>query len=227
MTATFSSLHTPLTLAQSTEASPMASSSSSSSSSISPLLFFARISGLAVAFLVASWALNFKSSFLPQSTSQEDLIYAVSTRMEAQKIPPLRFWRWCVLIPCLEQVLHPLLMVIGFILISGEGDVFSTDYYYCYNPRSSKCAPMGANFFLIFFNFESFLVGSQQFWCTSGYRVRGAWRNQCIWAFKGWHWLPGCLGFGRSSRGTMASWQISTASILGWVWSASPSLELR
>ncbi|KAK4741494.1 hypothetical protein SAY87_025082 [Trapa incisa] len=63
------------------------------SSLISPLLFFARISGLGVAFLVVSWALNFKSSFLPQSTSQEDLIYAV---------------------------LHPLLMVIGFILISGE-----------------------------------------------------------------------------------------------------------
>ncbi|XP_024465826.1 probable transmembrane ascorbate ferrireductase 4 isoform X2 [Populus trichocarpa] len=63
------------------------------SSSLVPLLFFARISGLLAAALVIYWALVFKSSFLPQSTSQEDLVYAV---------------------------LHPLLMVIGFILISGE-----------------------------------------------------------------------------------------------------------
>ncbi|KAK6242865.1 hypothetical protein SCA6_008254 [Theobroma cacao] len=65
------------------------------SPSLVPLLFFARISGLVVAALVLSWALLFKSSFIPRSSfsSQEDLIYAV---------------------------LHPLLMVIGFILISGE-----------------------------------------------------------------------------------------------------------
>uniref|UniRef100_A0A2N9J627 ascorbate ferrireductase (transmembrane) n=1 Tax=Fagus sylvatica TaxID=28930 RepID=A0A2N9J627_FAGSY len=62
------------------------------SSSLFPLLFFARLSGLVVALLVLFWALAFKSSFLHHS-SQEDLIYAV---------------------------LHPLLMVIGFILISGE-----------------------------------------------------------------------------------------------------------
>ncbi|KAG5223651.1 cytochrome B561 family protein [Salix suchowensis] len=61
--------------------------------SLAPLLLFARISGLLVSALVISWALLFKSSFRPQSTSQEDLIYAV---------------------------LHPLLMVIGLILISGE-----------------------------------------------------------------------------------------------------------
>ncbi|MBA0718274.1 hypothetical protein Goshw_010490 [Gossypium schwendimanii] len=60
-----------------------------------PPLLFARISGILVAALVISWALLFKSSFLPHSSlpSQEDLIFAV---------------------------LHPLLMVIGFILISGE-----------------------------------------------------------------------------------------------------------
>ncbi|KAF8399181.1 hypothetical protein HHK36_015046 [Tetracentron sinense] len=66
---------------------------SSSSSSLFTLILFARISGLVVAFLVLIWALTFKTSFLPISSSQEDLIYAV---------------------------LHPLLMVIGFILISGE-----------------------------------------------------------------------------------------------------------
>ncbi|KAL2347350.1 hypothetical protein Fmac_001350 [Flemingia macrophylla] len=59
----------------------------------SSLLFFARLSGLAVAVLVVFWALAFKSSFLSPSLSQQDLIYAV---------------------------LHPLLMVIGFILLSGE-----------------------------------------------------------------------------------------------------------
>ncbi|XP_047342471.1 probable transmembrane ascorbate ferrireductase 4 [Impatiens glandulifera] len=57
------------------------------------LLLFARFSGLVVASLVLIWALGFRSSFLPRSPSQEDLIYAV---------------------------LHPILMVIGFILISGE-----------------------------------------------------------------------------------------------------------
>ncbi|XP_038693228.1 probable transmembrane ascorbate ferrireductase 4 [Tripterygium wilfordii] len=61
--------------------------------SMVPLHFFARISGLVVAGLVLLWSLAFNSSFLPHSSSQEDLIYAV---------------------------LHPLLMVIGFILISGE-----------------------------------------------------------------------------------------------------------
>ncbi|KAJ9163399.1 hypothetical protein P3X46_023071 [Hevea brasiliensis] len=63
------------------------------SSSLLPLLFFARVSGFIVAALVISWAILFKSSFLPRSSSREGLIYAV---------------------------LHPLLMVIGFILISGE-----------------------------------------------------------------------------------------------------------
>ncbi|KAH7569885.1 hypothetical protein JRO89_XS05G0013700 [Xanthoceras sorbifolium] len=58
-----------------------------------PLLFFARMSGLMVSVLVLFWALGYKSSFLPHSSSQEDLIYAA---------------------------LHPLFMVIGFILISGE-----------------------------------------------------------------------------------------------------------
>ncbi|PIN00443.1 cytochrome b [Handroanthus impetiginosus] len=57
------------------------------------VLLFARFSACVVAVLVLIWALHFKSSFIPLSPSQEDLIYAV---------------------------LHPLLMVIGFILISGE-----------------------------------------------------------------------------------------------------------
>ncbi|KAK7348883.1 hypothetical protein VNO80_23630 [Phaseolus coccineus] len=63
------------------------------SPSLLPLLFFARVAGLAVAVLVLIWALAFKSSFLTPSLSQQDLLYAV---------------------------LHPLLMVIGFILLSGE-----------------------------------------------------------------------------------------------------------
>ncbi|XP_009761785.1 putative transmembrane ascorbate ferrireductase 4 isoform X2 [Nicotiana tabacum] len=64
--------------------------------SLSPfsLLVLARFSGSIVALLVLTWALHFKTSFYPHSSSKEDLIYAV---------------------------LHPLLMVIGFILISGEG----------------------------------------------------------------------------------------------------------
>ncbi|PON87028.1 Cytochrome b561 and DOMON domain-containing protein [Trema orientale] len=65
------------------------------STTLLPLLFFARITGLLVAVLVIFWALAFNTSFLPHSAtaSNEDLIYSV---------------------------LHPLLMVIGFILISGE-----------------------------------------------------------------------------------------------------------
>ncbi|XP_009597395.1 probable transmembrane ascorbate ferrireductase 4 isoform X2 [Nicotiana tomentosiformis] len=64
--------------------------------SLSPfyLLVLARVSGSIVALLVLTWALHFKTSFYPHSSSKEDLIYAV---------------------------LHPLLMVIGFILVSGEG----------------------------------------------------------------------------------------------------------
>ncbi|XP_073316640.1 probable transmembrane ascorbate ferrireductase 4 [Primulina huaijiensis] len=57
------------------------------------VLLFARISACLVAILVITWALHFQASFIPLSPSQEDLIYAV---------------------------MHPLLMVIGFILISGE-----------------------------------------------------------------------------------------------------------
>ncbi|KAL7091080.1 hypothetical protein ACP275_12G083000 [Erythranthe tilingii] len=59
-------------------------------------LFFARLSAFTVAILVLIWALYFKTSFIPHSpASQEDddLIFAV---------------------------LHPLLMVIGFIVVSGE-----------------------------------------------------------------------------------------------------------
>ncbi|GFP94570.1 probable transmembrane ascorbate ferrireductase 4, partial [Phtheirospermum japonicum] len=57
------------------------------------VLFFARFSACLVAVLVIIWALHFQNSFIPQNPSQEGLIYSV---------------------------LHPLLMVIGFILISGE-----------------------------------------------------------------------------------------------------------
>ncbi|CAM8979904.1 unnamed protein product [Rhodiola kirilowii] len=65
-----------------------------SSPSLFPLLLFARVSGFLVAALVLSWAFLFRSSFIPHpSAAQETLIYSV---------------------------LHPLLMVIGFILISGE-----------------------------------------------------------------------------------------------------------
>lgn len=65
----------------------------SPSPSLLRVLVLARLSAMAVALLVLVWALVFKSSFVPQSSSPNDLIYSV---------------------------LHPLLMVIGFILISGE-----------------------------------------------------------------------------------------------------------
>ncbi|KAH9625066.1 hypothetical protein KSS87_010556 [Heliosperma pusillum] len=65
-----------------------------SSSSTFIILVFARISAASVALLVLTWALAFKTSFTPPSpTSQHKFIY---------------------------DVLHPLLMVIGFIIISGE-----------------------------------------------------------------------------------------------------------
>ncbi|KAL4316094.1 hypothetical protein AHAS_Ahas15G0250700 [Arachis hypogaea] len=57
------------------------------------VLFAVRLSGFAVGLLVLFWVLAFKSTFLPSSLSQQDFIYAV---------------------------LHPLLMVIGFIILSGE-----------------------------------------------------------------------------------------------------------
>ncbi|KVH96306.1 probable transmembrane ascorbate ferrireductase 4 [Cynara cardunculus var. scolymus] len=58
------------------------------------LLLLTRVSATVVAILVITWALYFTTSFLPTHTlSQRDLIYSI---------------------------LHPLLMVIGFILISGE-----------------------------------------------------------------------------------------------------------
>ncbi|KAL5553523.1 hypothetical protein UlMin_040924 [Ulmus minor] len=65
----------------------------STSTTLLPLLFFARFTGLLVAALVVFWALAFKSSFIPHSGSPENFIYSV---------------------------LHPLFMVIGLILISGE-----------------------------------------------------------------------------------------------------------
>ncbi|KAI3729542.1 hypothetical protein L6452_18203 [Arctium lappa] len=58
------------------------------------LLLLTRVSATVVAILVITWALYFTTSFHPTHTlSQRDLIYSV---------------------------LHPLLMVIGFILLSGE-----------------------------------------------------------------------------------------------------------
>ncbi|XP_012829193.1 PREDICTED: probable transmembrane ascorbate ferrireductase 4 [Erythranthe guttata] len=54
-------------------------------------LFLARLSAFIVAIFVLTWALHFKTSFISQE--EDDLIFAV---------------------------LHPLLMVIGFIVVSGE-----------------------------------------------------------------------------------------------------------
>lgn len=49
-------------------------------SSSFPFLIFARLSASVVAVLVVIWALHFKSSFIPQSPSQEEHIYAVRKR---------------------------------------------------------------------------------------------------------------------------------------------------
>jgi len=102
--------------------------------SLLPLLFLARVCGLSVAFLVLFWALAFKSSFLntPNSLPQQDLIYAVRTYITSIFFIPFLFTSK----PCISfiqlQVLHPVLMVIGFILLSGEGStlVLATQKYY-------------------------------------------------------------------------------------------------
>ncbi|OVA06767.1 Cytochrome b561 [Macleaya cordata] len=75
------------------------SKSGTVSPSLLPLLVLARISGLLVAVLVLIWALAFKTSFLPHSSSSSSTL----------EFAGLNY-----------NVLHPLLMVIGFILISGE-----------------------------------------------------------------------------------------------------------
>ncbi|GMH01847.1 hypothetical protein Nepgr_003686 [Nepenthes gracilis] len=64
------------------------------SPSLLPLLVCARIAAILVAVLVLIWALAFKTTFIPHSLSaQESFFY---------------------------DALHPLLMVIGFIIVSGE-----------------------------------------------------------------------------------------------------------
>lgn len=104
----------------------------SPSPSLVPLLFFARVSGLVVAVLVLFWALAFKSSFLPHTSSQQYIIFAVcyicslslSNSLHvfytAQKWLFFFFFLFFLLFN-FWQALHPLFMVIGFILISGEG----------------------------------------------------------------------------------------------------------
>ncbi|KAI3882861.1 hypothetical protein MKW92_034967 [Papaver armeniacum] len=66
----------------------------SSSSSTSHLIVFARLSGLLVAVLVLVWGLSFRSNFLSHTSSTHDAH--------------------------MYSVLHVLVMVIGFVLISGE-----------------------------------------------------------------------------------------------------------
>ncbi|KAK7833053.1 putative transmembrane ascorbate ferrireductase 4 [Quercus suber] len=125
------------------------------SSSLFPLLFFARLSGLAVALLVLFWALAFKSSFLIHS-SQEDLIYAV---------------------------LHPLLMVIGFILISGEAILV---HRWLPGSKSFKKSVhlclQGVALASGFLGFGQSFVGMMGLWLTS------------IVCILGW-WLMGFLSF--------------------------------
>ncbi|RZC74789.1 hypothetical protein C5167_050266 [Papaver somniferum] len=67
----------------------------SSSSSTSHLIVFARLSGLLVAVLVLVWGLSFRSNFLSHTSSTHDAH--------------------------MYSVFHVLVMVIGFVLISGEG----------------------------------------------------------------------------------------------------------
>ncbi|RZC45041.1 hypothetical protein C5167_037990 [Papaver somniferum] len=66
----------------------------SPSSTSSNLIVFARLSGLLVAVLVLVWGLSFRSNFLSHTSPTHTRIYSV---------------------------LHYLVMVIGFVLISGEG----------------------------------------------------------------------------------------------------------
>ncbi|XP_068642715.1 probable transmembrane ascorbate ferrireductase 4 [Aristolochia californica] len=57
------------------------------------LIVSARVSAVVVATLILMWTYAFQTSFIPRSSSQENFIYSV---------------------------LHPLLMVMGFIIVSGE-----------------------------------------------------------------------------------------------------------
>ncbi|XP_077242487.1 cytochrome b561/ferric reductase transmembrane protein family isoform X2 [Tasmannia lanceolata] len=110
-----------------------------------PLLIFARISALTVAFLVLIWALVFQTSFLPLSSSHEDLIYAV---------------------------LHPLFMVIGFILVSGEGMALACGVFGVWTKFHGKKGIV-ANFYslhswmgliCLFFFSAQWVVGFMSFW---------------------------------------------------------------
>lgn len=96
----------------------------------SPPLIFARISALTVAVLVLGWALAFQTSFLSSSSSSQDhLIYSVSffsflkecCNLSVEILQKSYIFSCSLSGSFFGQVMHPLLMVIGFILVSGEG----------------------------------------------------------------------------------------------------------
>ncbi|XP_022777009.1 probable transmembrane ascorbate ferrireductase 4 [Durio zibethinus] len=163
--------------------SPMAAISPS----LVPLLFFARILGLVVAALVLSWAIHFKSSFLPHSSfsSQEDTIYAV---------------------------LHPLLMVIGFILISGEAILIHRWLPGSRNLKKSvhlclQGVALGSGFFGIWTKFQG------KDGIVANFYSLHSWMGLICVCLFGAQWLVGFLSFWhrsevRTTRAEVLPWHI-------------------
>lgn len=99
------------------------------------IVVLAHITALLVAALVLVWALAFRTTFLLPSSSgggatavtHLDQLYSVNGPLFfSPPHPPSCFSSFCTLhndqnALASSQVLHPLLMVIGFILLAGEG----------------------------------------------------------------------------------------------------------
>ena len=93
------------------------------------LLTLARLSALAVTVLLLIWSIGFRSSFLHLSSTSSSLptahldhLFFVSAHFYPSISPYHISLSFLLLFYFFSfQVLHPLLMVIGFILLSGEG----------------------------------------------------------------------------------------------------------
>ncbi|KAL4195731.1 hypothetical protein AMTRI_Chr04g179790 [Amborella trichopoda] len=149
------------------------------------LLLWARVSGLLVAMLVLSWALGFRESFL--SPAEESHIYAV---------------------------LHPLLMVIGFIVLSGEAIlVHKASGEWSMSSKktvhlSLQGVALGLGVFGVWTKFQGF-----NGWVGNLYSLHSWMGFICLFLFAA-QWVVGFLNFwhrgveGRLVRAVVLPWHI-------------------
>uniref|UniRef100_A0A1D1Y330 Putative transmembrane ascorbate ferrireductase 4 n=1 Tax=Anthurium amnicola TaxID=1678845 RepID=A0A1D1Y330_9ARAE len=160
------------------------------------LVGLARLAAVTVAALVMFWALGFQTSFLPVATSADDDAASSTTQLDF-----------------IYSVLHPLLMVIGFILLTGEAILAhrTMGRWSRGTRKSAHLALQGAAFgFGVFGIWAKFQANDG---VVSNFLSLHSWMGLLCLSLFASQWVVGFLSFwhrgeGRRARAAVLPWHV-------------------